>query len=291
MIDVVAFDGDDTLWQNESIFSMTHERFATLMAPYVEVDSIGDRLFATEMRNLALFGYGVKSFTLSMIETAIEVSHGDVTAVEIQAIIDAGRSMLDHPVELLAGAVDAIQAVSESHRVMLITKGDLFDQESKLARSGLGDHFDAVEIVATKDERAYRRILGRHGTDPSRFVMIGNSPRSDIVPVLELGGWAIHVPHPLTWAHEQRRRRRSDGGERTLPAGGIARRRDSGDREPGTLIGLDVAVGLASGGFTTSEHEGLAGSPSVSVRGSDPSLRHPVAGAARLATEGFRVRR
>jgi len=203
MIDLVAFDGDDTLWHNESIFSMTHERFASLMAPYVAPDIIGDRLFATEMRNLALFGYGVKSFTLSMIETAIELSRGDVTASEIQAIIDAGRAMLEHPVELLAGADGAIRSVSDNHRVMLITKGDLFDQESKLARSGLGDHFDAVEIVATKDERAYDRILRRHGTDPSRFVMIGNSPRSDIVPVLGLGGWAIHVPHPLTWAHEQ----------------------------------------------------------------------------------------
>jgi len=202
-IDVVAFDGDDTLWHNESIFSMTHERFAELMAPYVQVESIGERLLATEMRNLRLFGYGVKSFMLSMIETAIELSRGKVTAAEVQAIIEAGRSMLEHPVELLDGAEDAIRSVSEHHRVMLITKGDLFDQESKLARSGLGDHFDAVEIVATKDERAYRRIMNRHGADPRRFVMIGNSPRSDIVPVLDLGGWAIHVPHPLTWAHER----------------------------------------------------------------------------------------
>ena len=202
-IEVVAFDGDDTLWHNESIFSMTHERFAALMTPYVEPDSISERLFATEMRHLALFGYGVKSFTLSMIETAIELSQGRVTASEVQSIIDAGRSMLEHPVELLEGAEDAVRTISERHRVMLITKGDLFDQESKLARSGLGDHFDAVEIVATKDERAYSRILRRHATDPTRFVMIGNSPRSDIVPVLGLGGWAIHVPHPLTWAHER----------------------------------------------------------------------------------------
>jgi len=199
---LVAFDGDDTLWHNESIFSMTHERFAAIMEQYVEPDAIGERLFATEMRNLALFGYGVKSFTLSMIETAIELSDGEVTGEDIQAIIDSGRSMLEHPVEVLDGAEEAISTLSESHRVMLITKGDLFDQESKLARSGLGDHFDAVEIVATKDERAYSGILRRHGADPSGFVMIGNSPRSDIVPVLALGGWAIHVPHPLTWAHE-----------------------------------------------------------------------------------------
>jgi putative hydrolase of the HAD superfamily len=203
VIDLVAFDGDDTLWHNESIFSMTHERFAALMEPYVASDTLGERLFATETRNLGLFGYGVKSFTLSMIETAIELSGGEVTAAEIQTIIDAGRSMLEHPVEVLAGAEDAIRIVSETHRVMLITKGDLFDQESKLARSGLADRFDAVEIVANKDARAYSRILRRHGADPSRFVMIGNSPRSDIVPVLGLGGWAVHVPHPLTWAHER----------------------------------------------------------------------------------------
>jgi putative hydrolase of the HAD superfamily len=202
-IELVAFDGDDTLWHNESIFSMTHERFAALMAAYIEPAEIRDRLLATEMRNLDLFGYGVKSFTLSMIETAIELSRGAITGNEIQAIIDAGRSMLRHPVELLDGAVDAIEQLRDTHQLMLITKGDLFDQESKLARSGLGDHFDAVEIVATKDERSYERILRRHKVEADEFVMIGNSPRSDIVPVLALGGWAVHVPHPLTWAHER----------------------------------------------------------------------------------------
>ena len=225
MIDLVAFDGDDTLWHNESIFSMTHERFAALMEPYVAPDTIGERLFATEMRNLSLFGYGVKSFTLSMIETAIELSRGDVAASEIQAIIDAGRAMLEHPVELLAGAEAAIRAVSDNHRVMLITKGDLFDQESKLARSGLGDHFDAVEIVATKDERAYDRILRRHGADPSRFVMIGNSPRSDIVPVL--GARRVGDPRPAPAHLGARARRRRERHERSppLPAGHHARRR------------------------------------------------------------------
>src|SRR5262249_29236903 len=170
---------------------------------YVDPGGIVDRLFTAQVRNLALFGYGVKSFTLSMIETAIELSDGRVTATEIQSIIDAGRSMLEHPVELIDGAADVVHALSQTHTVMLITKGDLFDQESKLARSGLGDHFDAIEIVATKDEQSYERILRRHGVEASSFVMIGNSPRSDIVPVLGLGGWAIHVPHPLTWRHEQ----------------------------------------------------------------------------------------
>ena len=137
------------------------------MEPYVAPDTIGERLFATEMRNLSLFGYGVKSFTLSMIETAIELSRGDVAASEIQAIIDAGRAMLEHPVELLAGAEAAIRAVSDNHRVMLITKGDLFDQESKLARSGLGDHFDAVEIVADEGRARVRPHPAPSRRDPS----------------------------------------------------------------------------------------------------------------------------
>ena len=202
MIELVAFDGDDTLWHNESIFSMTQSRFADLMEPYVEDADLDERLFATEMRNLRLFGYGVKSFTLSMIETAIELSHGRVSAHEIQAIIDAGRAMLEHPVELLEGVEDAIDQVSERYPVMLITKGDLFDQESKLARSGLGDRFEAVEIVAEKDETAYRRILGQRGVPADRFVMVGNSGRSDILPTLALGAWAVHVPYPLLWNHE-----------------------------------------------------------------------------------------
>lgn len=203
MIELVAFDGDDTLWHNESIFSMTQQRFTDLMEPYVGDDDLADRLFATEMRNLRLFGYGVKSFTLSMIETAIELSDARVTAEEIAAILHAGRSMLQHPVELLDGVEDAIERVSKRWDVMLITKGDLFDQESKLARSGLGDRFEAVEIVAEKDEGAYRRILHRRGVRPDRFVMVGNSGRSDVLPTLALGGWAVHVPYPLTWEHER----------------------------------------------------------------------------------------
>jgi putative hydrolase of the HAD superfamily len=200
---LVAFDGDDTLWHNESIFSMTQERFRELMEPYVGEHDLDSRLFATEMRNLRLFGYGVKSFTLSMIETAIELSDARVTADEIAAIIHAGRSMLEHPVDLLDGAEAAIEQVSAKHPVMLITKGDLFDQESKLARSGLGDRFEAVEIVAEKDQRAYERILERRGVAPDAFVMVGNSARSDVQPTLALGAYAVHVPYPLTWAHEQ----------------------------------------------------------------------------------------
>jgi putative hydrolase of the HAD superfamily len=203
MIDVVAFDGDDTLWHNESVFNVTQDRFRELMRPYVAERDLDEQLLAVEMRNLELFGYGVKSFTLSMIETAIELSDGKIAGTEVQTIIEAGRAMLQHPVELLFGVADAVDAVSATHPVMLITKGDLFDQESKLARSGLGDRFERVEIVARKDESTYERLLRRHSLDPARFVMVGNSPRSDIAPVLALGGWAVHVPYPLTWAHEE----------------------------------------------------------------------------------------
>jgi putative hydrolase of the HAD superfamily len=201
-IEVVAFDGDDTLWHNETLFSVTQERFRELLAPYTEADVVNERLLDTEMRNLRLFGYGIKGFTLSMIETAIEVSDGRVTAAEVQEIIDAGKSMLDHPVDLLEGAREAVEAVAEHHRVMLITKGDLFDQESKLARSGLGDLFWKIEIVSEKDVATYRRILAFHQIGAEEFVMVGNSLRSDIVPVVTIGGRAVHVPYHITWVHE-----------------------------------------------------------------------------------------
>ncbi|MGH9186646.1 MAG: HAD family hydrolase [Acidimicrobiales bacterium] len=202
MIEMVAFDGDDTLWHNESIFSVTHERFQALMAPFVAPEVIDERMFATEMKNLRLFGYGVKSVTLSMIETAIELSEGRVAAAQIQEIIEAGRAMLEHPVDLLFGAADAVEKVSETHPVMLITKGDLLDQESKLARSGLGERFESIEIVSEKGPATYERILRRLGVSPDRFVMVGNSLRSDIVPTLDVGGFGIHVPYHLTWAAE-----------------------------------------------------------------------------------------
>jgi putative hydrolase of the HAD superfamily len=202
MIEMVAFDGDDTLWHNESIFSLTQERFRAIVGPYVSAEVIDERLFTTETENLRLFGYGVKSFTLSMIETAIQLTEGRLTAREVQAIIDAGRDMLEHPVDLLFGVADAVDRVSETHPIMLITKGDLLDQESKLARSGLGERFEAIEIVSAKNPQTYERILTRHGVRPDRFVMVGDSLRSDIEPVLATGGYGVHVPYHLVWAHE-----------------------------------------------------------------------------------------
>ena len=199
----IAFDGDDTLWHNETLFAGTQQHLRDILAAHVPAETIDRTLLARERANLALFGYGVKGFTLSMIETAIEVSDATVTAAEIQRLIELGKAMLSSPVN----PIDGVDAVVESlkrrgHRLMVITKGDLFDQESKVARSGLADLFDAVEIVSEKDEATYRAILDRHEIAPADFVMVGNSIRSDILPVLALGGHAIHVPYAITWAVE-----------------------------------------------------------------------------------------
>lgn len=202
MIEVIGFDGDDTLWHNETVFSLTQARFRELLAPHVSSDDVDRRLFETERRNLSIFGYGVKGFTLSMIETAIELTGGRIDGEEVREILDAGKAMLAHPVELLEGVRDCIRAVAPGRTVLLITKGDLFDQESKLARSGLAEEFDGVEVVSEKDGATYRRVLARHGADPSSFLMVGNSLRSDVLPALDIGARAVHVPYQITWQHE-----------------------------------------------------------------------------------------
>ncbi|HYD31947.1 MAG TPA: HAD family hydrolase [Azospirillaceae bacterium] len=203
MIDTIAFDGDDTLWHNESIFDMTQGRFRQLLLPYVPAEEVDRLLLETERRNLRLFGYGIKGFILSMIETAVEVTGQRVSARDIQTILDFGKAMLEHPVELIDGVVEALDRLSPGYRLLLITKGDLFDQESKIARSGLAERFERIEIVSEKDPETYRRILVRHGVPAERFVMVGNSVRSDILPVLEIGGHAVHIPYHITWGHEQ----------------------------------------------------------------------------------------
>lgn len=202
---VVAFDGDDTLWHNETIFSMTQDRFRALVTAHVDMPAqdIDARLLDIERRNLAVYGYGIKSFTLSMIETALEVTEGRVPAADIEAILSFGRTMLQHPVELIDGAADVLEVLKgRDHEIWLVTKGDLFDQESKIARSGLTAKFDRIEIVSEKDEASYRRLLIRHGVAPEEFAMIGNSVRSDILPVTAIGARAFHVPYHVTWAHE-----------------------------------------------------------------------------------------
>jgi putative hydrolase of the HAD superfamily len=202
VIDVVALDGDDTLWHSENQFVMTQDRFKELLAGRADPDLLDARLMAHERENLQVFGYGVKGFTLSMIETAIEVTEGRIDTAEIQAIIDGAKEMLQHPVELLDGVAETVQALIKDYRVMVITKGDLFHQESKLARSGLVEDLWQVEIVAEKDEASYRRIFDRYGLDPATFVMVGNSVKSDILPVLALGGRAVHIEYEMTWEME-----------------------------------------------------------------------------------------
>jgi putative hydrolase of the HAD superfamily len=200
---VIGFDADDTLWHNENIFEKTHQRYRALLSHYHDSATVERTLFATEMRNLELYGYGVKGFTLSAIETAIELTEGKIRADEIQQLIELGREMLSHPVELLEGVAETLAALSGRHRLLVITKGDLRDQERKLAKSGLADYFERVEIVSEKDAATYERILQRHDIAARRFLMVGNSLRSDILPVLTLGAAGAHVPYHLTWAAER----------------------------------------------------------------------------------------
>ncbi|MDQ6773904.1 MAG: HAD family hydrolase [Candidatus Dormibacteraeota bacterium] len=201
-IRVVGVDGDDTLWHGEQRFAHAETDFLELIRRHGgEADPAA--LLQVERRNLDRYGYGVKSFTLSMVEAAIELTEARVTAPEILALIRSGQAMLEAPVEILGGAVGALERLARSGReLLLITKGDLFDQESKVLRSGLQELFAAVEVVSEKDERTYRRILRRHSHEPEEFLMIGNSLRSDVVPVLRIGGSAVHVPYSVTWAHE-----------------------------------------------------------------------------------------
>jgi len=201
-ITTIGFDADDTLWQNEAFFRLTQDRFTALLADHADSEHLHDRLLAAERRNLGHYGFGVKGFTLSMIETAIEVTEGRVPARVIAEIMAAGREMLEHPIELLPHARDAVERLSATHRVLLITKGDLLDQERKLAQSGLGDLFHGVEIVSNKTAPVYSAIFARHGDGADHALMVGNSLKSDVIPVIEAGGFGVHVPHGLTWALE-----------------------------------------------------------------------------------------
>jgi putative hydrolase of the HAD superfamily len=201
-ITTVGVDADDTLWHNETIFRLTQDRFRDLMADVAAPEVLNDRLAAVERRNLKLYGYGVKGFTLSMIETAMELSGGEPSGRMIADILAAGREMLAHPVEPLPGVQQALTELSETHRLVLITKGDLLHQEQKLAASGLGELFAAVEIVSEKDAGTYDRLFARHGTGAERAAMCGNSLRSDVLPAIEAGAFAAHIPYPVTWAHE-----------------------------------------------------------------------------------------
>ena len=202
MIATIAFDADDTLWHNERYFKLTMESFAGLLADYADADHLEERLLAAEKRNLSRYGFGIKGFTLSMIETAIEVSGADLPASVVKTILDAGRDMLDHPVELFPGVGDAVDRLSKSHKLVIVTKGDLFHQERKIAASGIAGYFSGVEIVSDKSPATYRDVFGRHGGGAEEGLMIGNSLKSDVIPAIEAGAWGVYVPHELTWVVE-----------------------------------------------------------------------------------------
>lgn len=202
MYDLIGFDADDTLWDNERLYVAVQARFIQLLSPYCLTEEVRQALYRTEMRNLASFGYGIKAFALSMVETAVEVSAGRITARELGQIIAWAHEMVEEGVLVFEGVEEVLESLARDHRLMLITKGDLGDQQTKLARSGLGSYFQHVEIVSHKTTASYREILERHAVSPDRFLMVGNSLRSDILPILELGGSAVYIPYHQTWVHE-----------------------------------------------------------------------------------------
>lgn len=202
-IKIIAFDADDTLWVNEPYYNEIEQNFSELLSDYLPQETVSRRLLEAERRNLKLFGFGAKSFMLSMIETAIELTDGRISGKEIQRIIDMGKEMLSRPIQLLDGVPHVLDSLEEDYALMVLTKGDLLDQESKIARSGLSRYFRYVEIVSEKKAANYRQVLERYRVKPEEFVMIGNSLRSDILPVLEVGAFAIHIPAAVTWEYEQ----------------------------------------------------------------------------------------
>nr|WP_246505675.1 HAD family hydrolase [Coralloluteibacterium stylophorae] len=201
---MVGFDGDDTLWRSQEFYDAAQADFERVLARYVDVDDAGlrARLYAVEAQNICLFGYGAKGMTLSMIEAAVQVTGGRIEAGDVHRIIEIGKAVLSHPVELLPGVREAVEAVAVELPIVLITKGDLFHQEAKVAASGLTEVFPRIEIVSEKDQAAYARVLEECGVAPDRFVMVGNSLRSDIAPVVALGGWGLYMPYHTTWAYE-----------------------------------------------------------------------------------------
>ena len=199
---VVAFDGDDTLWHSEQLFADAQQRLRELLEPFGRDVDIDDKLLEVERRNLSTFGYGVKGFIVAMIETAIEISDGAIPGRDVHQIVLLGKELLQHPTELLDGVAESLATVAARHQMLLITKGDLLHQESKIAASGLADMFWQIEIVSEKDRGTYQRILHRHSLTADRFVMVGNSLASDVLPVLAIGGRAVHVPYHITWELE-----------------------------------------------------------------------------------------
>jgi putative hydrolase of the HAD superfamily len=204
MIELIGFDGDDTLWHSEGYYQAVHGEFEAILGAYLDLNDtrVHARLLDTERRNIGVFGYGAKSMTLSMLETAISLTDERISTHDLHRLLELGREVLAHPVELLPGIRAAVEAVAKDFRIVLITKGDLFHQERKVAASGLADLFHRIEIVSEKDAATYRRVLGEFGLQAPQFAMVGNSLRSDIEPVVRLGGWGVYMPYHVTWAHE-----------------------------------------------------------------------------------------
>lgn len=202
-VDLLAFDADDTLWENERLYLEAQAEFARLLSRYCFPDSIGEALYQIETRNLEHFGYGVKAFALSMIEAALELTEGRISGQELQTLVDHAKGMLYAKVELLDGVLQTLELLKDEFTLMLLTKGDLFEQQNKIARSGLEGYFRHIEILSMKTGPVYRSTLEKYSVAPERFLMVGNSLKSDILPVLEIGGQAVYIPHELTWQHEQ----------------------------------------------------------------------------------------
>ena len=227
-IELICLDADDTLWAHESYFQDAARRYHALLAPFAEAGAIEARLVEIEERNLALYGYGVKGFTLSMIETALDLGGPDLPAGVIKAILGVGLDLMRHPISPIKGVRETLPRLAARARLVLVTKGDLFHQESKLAASGLGDHFAGVEIVSDKTPEVYARVFARYGVEPARAAMVGNSLRSDIWPTLRAGAWAVHVPHEFEWSHE--RAESPDGEPKFLRVATFANVGDALDR-------------------------------------------------------------
>ncbi len=201
-IKVIGFDADDTLWMNEPIFRQIEDRFISLVSDYDTTGETAGELFKTEIKNLVSYGYGIKGFVLSMIETALRISGGKVPQSVIADIISLGKEMLDHPVELLDGVESTLEQLRPDYRLIVVTKGDLLDQERKLKKSGIEHYFHHTEVVSDKTEENYSDLLSHFEIDPGEFLMVGNSVKSDILPILNIGANAVHVPYHTTWQHE-----------------------------------------------------------------------------------------
>ncbi len=202
-IKVIGFDADDTLWVNETYFRETEEKFASLLEDFETKNKIDQELFKMEMRNLELYGYGIKGFVLSMIESALELSNNTISQATLTEILNLGKRMINHPVELLDGVVEVLEKLNGNYRLIVMTKGDLLDQERKIERSGLSKYFHHVEVLSDKKEANYMNLLENLEVDVTEFLMIGNSLKSDVLPIINIGGQAVHVPFHTTWQHEE----------------------------------------------------------------------------------------